>query len=106
MSAGVPGGASPRASSVSDIRFSPNLRAAEIRLERGGDGDGSIGVLVSLHQRDEEPRERGAGAVQRMAVLVFALAVLEAQAHAARLEVAEVRAARHLQVRALPRRPD
>ena len=79
---------------------------AEVAAQRLGNEHGAVGLLIRLQQRDVEPRQRGAGAVERVAELVFPVLVLEAQRHAARLEVAEIRAARHFEIGVLAGRPD
>ena len=68
----------------------PDFRSAEVRLEWSGEEDRAVGLLVGLEEGDVEAGEGGAGAVEGVAELVFAVLVLEAQRHAAGLVVAEI----------------
>ena len=77
---------------------------AEIRLQLFRNRHRPIRSLIRLDQRREQSRQRQPRTVERVAEPVF-LRVLEPQIHPARLEILEVRAARHFQIRVLPRRP-
>src|SRR3954466_10281504 len=78
----------------------------QIGLERSRNANGSVRLLMRFHQRDKEPGQRGAAAVQHVRELLFPLLGLEAQVHSASLKVLAVRAARHFKVAALARSPD
>lgn len=67
-----------------------NHLVTEILLECFGDGDGAVGVLVLLEERDNEAWEGGAGTVKGVAEVVFTVGVFVAELHAAGLVVAEV----------------
>ena len=83
-----------------------DLGGAEVGDEGLGDLDGAVGLLVLLEDGDEEAGEGGAAAVEGVAEDVFAVAVLEAELHAAGLVVAEAGAAGDLEVFVLAGGPD
>ena len=60
-----------------------------IWLESLGDVDVTVGGLMLLDESDEETGEGGAGSVEGVAEMVFAIGVLVAELHAASLIVAE-----------------
>ena len=74
------------------VKGGPNLfigRFGVIRLESLGDVDGAVGGLMLLDESDEETGQGGAGSVEGVAEMVFALGVFVAELHAAGLIVAE-----------------
>src|SRR5690349_17944458 len=79
-----------------------NFRA-EKRAQRLGDFHAAIGLLMRFDQCHEQSRQRGAAAVEQMRETVLARRSLVAQVHAAWLIVLAVRAARHFEIRPLPR---
>src|SRR3989338_2944994 len=84
-----------------------DLQPAHVRLERLGNGDGTVLLLVVLHDRDERAPDGKAGAVQRVdeARVLFAFRPV-ARIHAPRLEVAADRAGGNFAIGLLPRQPD
>src|SRR5437870_2310540 len=58
---------------------------AKVRLKRLRNRHRAVGLLVRFEQRDEQARQRGARAVERVAEAVLAVGILEFQPHAARL---------------------
>src|SRR3569623_393391 len=83
-----------------------DLFRAEVAAERFRDADAAVGLLVGLEERDVEPREGCARAVERVTEAVFAVFILVAQVHAPRLIVAEIAAAGNLEIGVLSRSPD
>jgi hypothetical protein len=65
----------------------------------------TVRLLACFDQCREHTRQGKAGTVQRVAEAILPVRVLEPQVHATRLEVLEVRTARHLQIPILPGRP-
>src|SRR3546814_5552673 len=83
------------------------LQPAEVGPQRLRHGDAAVGLLVVLHDGDEAAADRHAGAVQGVHEAgAFSTFRPEARLHAARLEVAAVRAARDLAVGGLAGQPD
>ena len=78
----------------------------QISVQRRGNGNAAIGLLIGFDQGDEQTREGGAAAVQDVGKFVFAGLAFETEVHAAGLEVFAIRDARHFEIAPLPRRPD
>src|SRR5690349_14327533 len=68
---------------------SPDLFfSAHIRLQRFGNGDAAVGVLIVFQHRDERTPDRETRAVQRVhEALHLAVLAAIARVHAARLEI-------------------
>ena len=74
-------------------------------MQRLGDGDAAVGLLVGLDQRHEQAGQCSAAAVEDVRVPVFAVGILVAQVHPAGLVVFAVGATGDLEVVALARCP-
>src|SRR5690349_2780348 len=86
----------------------PNaIDAAHVGLERFGDHDRIVRLLIILEDRDQRASDGKTGAVERMdkTRILLALGPI-ARVHAARLEVTAVRAGRNLAEHVLTGKPD
>ena len=70
-----------RAASSLRVFGSADALAAKVAAECFGNADGAVGLLMRFDEGDEEARERGAGAVERVAEAVFAVFIFVAQVH-------------------------
>src|SRR5271167_872909 len=78
----------------------------QISLQRRRDFDGAVGLLMSFNEGDEQAGEGCPASVEDVRKAVVAGIGLEAEIHAASLEILAIRAARDFEVSALPRCPD
>src|SRR6185503_4799844 len=83
------------------------LEPVHVRPKYGGNGDGSVRLLVILQDRDQGAADREPGAVERVAELRLAAGGgPELEVEPAGLEGLAVRAGRDLAILPLPRQPD
>ena len=74
-------------------------------MQRFWNQHAAVRLLVRFNQRDKQPRQCRAAAVEDVREFIFARFRFKPQIHPARLEILAVRAARHLEITPLPRRP-
>src|ERR1700722_3129670 len=96
------GGWMPKSRSSS----SRNSLRFQIRLEWYRDEHAPVRLLICFNQRDKQPRQRRAAAVEDMRKFIFPALRFETQVHPARLKFFAIRAARNFEIAPLPRRPD
>src|ERR1035437_8737940 len=88
---------------LNTVRSCRNPISFQIRLKRLRNQHAAIGLLVRFDERDEQPRQRRAAAVEDVWKFIFARLRLETQIHPPRLKILAVRAARNFEIAPLPR---